>query len=71
MTKEKLINRIDKALEEKAMKFGYMGTERVFVELHLSPEEKDAFKKITKYDSEHYFWEIEDDLLYISYTEEV
>lgn len=67
-----LVERIDRAIEEKAMKTGAMGTENVSVELKLTDEEVVAFKEIEKYNDVHYFWSIEDEnVLAITYTEEV
>lgn len=50
---------------------GKMGTEPVAVQLKLSDEEIQEFYNIEKYDNEHYFWEIEDGELNITYTEEI
>ena len=53
------------------MKSGMSGTELVRTEITLTEEEKELFYNIDKYDSEHYFWEIEENKLLISYTEEI
>lgn len=66
-----LERKIDRAIEKEAMKTGKMGTEPVTVEMELISEEIEEFKNLEKYDSEHYFWEIEDNTLRISYTEEI
>ena len=66
-----LEGKIDRAIEKEAMKTGKMGTEPVTVEMELISEEIEEFKNLEKYDSEHYFWEIEDNTLRISYTEEI
>lgn len=66
-----LIEKIDRAIEEKAMKTGRMGTESVSVSLDLTVEEIDTFDNIDKYDNEHYWWEFEGNTLNISYTEDV
>ena len=66
-----LINKIDRAIEKKAMDTGRMGTESVSVQLKLSDAEIKLFYDTEKYDGEHYFWEIEGGVLDITYTEEV
>ena len=66
-----LMERIDREIERKMMDTGRMGTETITVEIHLSNEEKEMFREIEKYDSEHYFWELDENELTISYTEEV
>lgn len=66
-----LERKIDRAIEKEAMRTGKMGTEPVTVEVKLTSEENEEFKNLEKYDSEHYFWEIEDNTLRISYTEEI
>ena len=68
---DRLMERIDREIERKMMDTGRMGTETVTVEIHLSDEEKEMFREIEKYDSEHYFWEFDGNELTISYTEEV
>lgn len=68
---DKLIERIDKAIEKKISDTGCMGTETVTVFVMMTDEEKEIFHDIDKYDSEHYFWEIDGNELIISYTEEV
>lgn len=68
---DKLIDRIDRAIEKEMMDTGRMGTETVTVSMNLTDEEKDLFYDIEKYDSEHYFWEFEGNELTISYTEDV
>lgn len=66
-----LERKIDRAIEKAAMKTGKMGTESVTVEISLTTGEIEEFRNLEKYDSEHYFWEIEDNTLRISYTEEI
>lgn len=68
---DRLIERIDREIERKMMDTGRMGTETVTVSMNLTDEEKDLFHGIDKYDSEHYFWELDGSELTISYTEEV
>lgn len=68
---EMLERKIDRAIEKEAMRTGKMGTEPVTVEMALTTGEIEEFKTLEKYDSEHYFWEIEDNTLRISYTEEI
>lgn len=64
------MKKIDRAIEQKMMKFGIMGTEMVTVEINLTPEEKEEFLNCEKYDSGNYSWEFEGNTLVISYTEE-
>ena len=66
-----LERKIDQAIEKEAMKTGKMGTEPVTVEMTLTSGEIEEFRNLEKYDNEHYFWEIEDNTLRISYTEEI
>lgn len=66
-----LERKIDRAIEKEAMKTGKMGTEPVTVEMTLTSGEIEEFRNLEKYDSEHYFWEIEGNALRISYTEEI
>ena len=66
-----LERKIDRAIEKTAMKTGKMGTEPVTVEISLTTGEIEEFRSLEKYDNEHYFWEIEDNTLRISYTEEI
>lgn len=66
-----LERKIDRAIEKEAMRTGKMGTELVTVEMTLTSEEIEEFRTLKKYDSEHYFWEIEGNTLRISYTEEI
>lgn len=67
-----LVEKIDRAIEERALKTGAMGSESVDVAIQLTEEEKEIFKTIDKYDNEHYFWSFDDDnTLSISYREEV
>lgn len=68
---DRLMERIDREIERKMMDTGRMGTETVTVSMNLTDEEKDLFHDIDKYDSEHYFWELDESELTISYTEEV
>ena len=68
---EKLMERIDREIYNGIVETGCMGTETVIVSLTLSDEEKNLFLEMDKYDSEHYFWEFEENELTISYTEEV
>ena len=69
--KQQIIERIGNEIERKIMTYGHMGTESVNISIELSDEEKEAFKEIDKYDNEHYSWDIEDNALNLSYTEEV
>lgn len=66
-----LERKIDRAIEKEAMKTGKMGTEPVTVEMALTSEGIEEFRNLEKYDSEHYFCEIEGNTLRISYAEEI
>lgn len=66
-----LERKIDQAIEKEAMKTGKMGTEPVIVEMTLTSGEIEEFRNLEKYDSKNYFWEVEDNTLRISYTEEI
>lgn len=67
----RLIKKIDRAIEEKALKFGIMGTEQCTVELPVTEKEKEIFYNIEKYGASNYDWSMGENTLYISYTEEV
>lgn len=64
------MQKIDRAIEEKMMQYGKMGTEPVDVEIKLTPEEKEEFLNCEKYNSCNYSWGFEGDNLIISYVEE-
>lgn len=66
-----LEEKIDRTIDNAAMRTGKMGTETVRVSLQLTDEEVEQFKSITKYDNDHYYYEIDGNNLYIDYTEEV
>ena len=66
-----LERKIDQAIKKEAMKTGKMGTEPVTVEMTLTSGEIEEFRNLEKYDSKNYFWEVEDNTLRISYTEEI
>lgn len=66
-----LERKIDQAIEKESMKTGKMGTEPVTVEMTLTSGEIEEFRNLEKYDSKNYFWEVEDNTLRISYTEEI
>lgn len=66
-----LERKIDRVIEKEAIKTGKMGTEPVIVEMTLTSGEIEEFRNLEKYDSEHYFWEIEGNTLRISYAEEI
>lgn len=65
-----LIEKIDKTINNKAEKFGVMGTEQISVSIELTDEEKELFFEIDKYDTENYFYSFNGNVLDISYTEE-
>lgn len=67
---KELFEKIDKAIEKKAMKTGAMGTETVSVQLDLTDEEKEIFLNENKCD-EHYYWEFDGNTLSIDYTEDL
>ncbi len=69
--KNLLIERIENKIEEKAMKYGLMGTEPVTVILELTNEERESFYTIEKYDEINYSWDLEGNELTITYQEEV
>lgn len=65
------MKKIDRAIEQKMMKFGIMGTEMVTIEINLTPEEKEEFlNDCEQYNSRNYSWEFEENTLIISYQEE-
>lgn len=65
------MNKIDKTIEKKMMESGAMGTESVTVKIELTDTEKEEFMDSQKYDTDHYFWEFDGNMLTISYTEEI
>ena len=67
---ENVMNKIDRALGEKMMKTGALGTEPVTVRIKLTAEEREQFLNCDKYDSANYSWEFDEKELIISYTEE-
>lgn len=67
MIKDRILN----AIEKEATRTGAMGTESVSVSLELTDEEKEEFLNMEDFDTEHYFWNITDNKLEITYTEEV
>lgn len=64
------MEKVDRAIENKMMTYGIMGTEMVTVEINLTPEEKEEFLNCEKYNSRNYSWEFEGNTLIISYQEE-
>lgn len=66
-----LIEMIESAIEREREIKGAMGTESVSVSFSMTDEELDIFRNIDLFDTENYSWEIEDNKLYITYTEEV
>ena len=67
--KNELIERIEDAIEEKAMKYEFMGNELINITLTLTNEELEAFQEIDL-DEDHYTFEIEGNKVTINYTEE-
>lgn len=66
-----LIEMIESAIEREREIKGAMGAESVSVSFSMTDEELDIFRNIDLFDTENYSWEIEDNKLYITYTEEV
>ena len=64
-----LREKIERKIEEKAMKYGFMGTEPVSVGLELTDIEKEEFWEMDLEDN--YFWEIKGNTLYITYIEDI
>ena len=64
------MEKVDRAIENKMMTYGIMGTEMVTVEINLTPDEKEEFLNCEKYNSRNYSWEFEGNTLIISYQEE-
>lgn len=65
------MKKIDNAIEKEMMESGSMGTESVTVNIYLTDDEKEEFMDSQKYDTDHYFWEFDGNMLTISYTEEI
>lgn len=66
-----LYEKIIKELEKKIMKTGKMGIEQVRISMDLSDDEKELFiNDISEKFDAHYFWELENNTLIITYTEE-
>jgi len=69
-----LFNKISNAIEEKATKYGIMGTENVSVTLTLTDDEVANELEGTidnELNNEHYAWEREGNELIVTYTEDV
>jgi len=64
-----LLEKIDREIEEEAKKYGFMGTESVSVSLTLTEDEIDEFHTLDL--DNHYTWEINNNILDISYVEEI
>jgi antitoxin component of RelBE/YafQ-DinJ toxin-antitoxin module len=64
-----LKEKIEKAIEKEAMKKGIMGTENCTVTLTLTDAEKEEFRNLDL-DEKHYWWEIDENELTVTYTEE-
>lgn len=67
--KNELIERIEDAIEDKQIRYGFMGDETVSITLTFTDEELDTFKKMDL-DEDHYTFEIEGNEVTINYTEE-
>ena len=63
-----LKEKIERAIDKKAMKYGIMGTENCTVTLTLTDTEKEEFKNLDL--DERYWWEIDENELTVTYTEE-
>lgn len=66
-----LISKIDRLVDNKIKASGSMGTESVRVSINLSDDEKMTWRKIDKYDSDNYDWELDGNELIITYTEDL
>lgn len=62
-----LKERIENEMDEKAKKYGIMGTENCTVTMELTDAEKEELESLDL--SKNYYWEIEDDKLIVTYTE--
>lgn len=71
LKKENLMKKINGLIDEKILNTGKMGTEEVTVSLFLTDEEKEIFYDIEEYENENYWWEFNEEELYISYSEEI
>ena len=69
--KKELENKINSIVEQNIMSSGKMGTETVGSKVHLSNEEIEIFKSIDTFNGENFFWEIEGNILYLDYIEEI
>lgn len=67
MIKEKIL----KAINEKVAKHGIMGSEAVNVTMELTNEEKEEFLESDISTSPNYSWDIDGNILSISYYEEI
>lgn len=67
--KNTIMQKIEKLLDEKARKYGYMGTESYAVTLNLTDSEKEEFHNLNL--PSNYSWDIDGNELTISYTEDI
>jgi hypothetical protein len=65
-----LKEKIERAIDKKALKHGIMGTESCTVTLTLTDAEKAEFLNLDDFDSNNYWWEFDGNELTITYTEE-
>jgi len=64
-----LKNIIDCELQKKALKNGTMGTESVSIDIELTEEQLQEFYQINF--SDNYFWELNQNVLSITFKEEI
>lgn len=62
-----LKSKIEKMVEEKRIKYGIMGSEGTNIKLILTDAEVKEFHELEL--TENYIWEIEGNILFISYVE--
>ena len=63
------VERLERAIEEKRMATGAMGTEVTSVTIKVTKEEIDEIIEAIE-GNEHYNWEFEEDEITVTYTEQ-
>lgn len=63
------VERLERAIEEKRMAIGAMGTEVTSVTIEATKEEVDEIIEAIE-GNEHYNWELEEAGIYVVYTEQ-
>lgn len=66
---ESIMNKIEKEIEDERMKYGIMGTETATIIIKVTESEKEEFLNLEL--NEHWWYEIEDNELTVSYTEDI